>query len=63
MTQIKTNTMTAEQLTNGWTVIDEDGGQWWPSEEAIAQINSASNPEAEALRICEEDPMRGTWKQ
>jgi hypothetical protein len=52
--QIKTNTM---------TVIDEDGGQWWPSEEAIAQINSASNPEAETLRICEEEPMRGTWKQ
>ncbi len=53
----------AEQLTGGWSVVDEEGGRWWPDEEAAAQIDASSNPESEALRICEEEPMRGTWKQ
>lgn len=42
-------------------VRDADGGAWWPSDEASAAIEAASDPDAEALRICREEPMRGTW--
>jgi hypothetical protein len=42
-------------------VIDTNGGSWWPSDEAWQQIDDADDPAAEALRICEESPMRGVW--
>lgn len=56
-----TTTLTAEQLTYGWTVLDPEGGRWWPSEEAAAEIEAAADPAAEAVRIATQEPMRGTW--
>ena len=45
----------------GWSVVDPDGGQWWPSDEAAAEIAAAGNPSARARRICDTEPMRGSW--
>lgn len=50
---------------NNWGTIcvhDEAGGVWWPSDEADVEIEASEDPEATALRICREQPMRGTWK-
>lgn len=44
------------------TVLDTDGGRWWPSDEALAEIEASDDPEATALRICENEPMRGQWR-
>ena len=43
-------------------VTDSEGGVWWPSEEAAAEILAAEDPEATAIRIVTTDPMRGEWK-
>lgn len=51
----------AETLDNTITVRDLDGGRWWPSEEALDEIRASADPEAEALRICDEEPTRGRW--
>lgn len=42
-------------------VIDTEGGAWWPNEAAAEQIATADDPEAEAIRICRDHPMCGTW--
>lgn len=44
-----------------YTVADECGGRWWPSDEASEEIDASAEPEATALRICTEQPMRGEW--
>jgi hypothetical protein len=49
------------EIVNEWTVLDEAGGRWHPSDEAREEINAADDPEATALRICVAQPMRGTW--
>jgi hypothetical protein len=64
MTTQNTNTntnLTAENSTYGWSVIDADGGRWWPSDEAQALIDAAADPAAEAVRMCEEQPTLGRW--
>lgn len=58
-----TTNFTADTIDNIITVIDAEGGRWFPSEEAQAEIESSANPEAAAIRICAEEPMRGTWRQ
>lgn len=50
-----------ETLDNTITVRDLDGGRWWPSAEALDEIRASADPEAAALRICEEEPTRGRW--
>ena len=52
----------ATETADGWKVTDSEGGIWWPSDEAAEEIESAEDPKAAALRICEAEPMRGTWK-
>lgn len=44
------------------TVVDPDGGIWWPSDEARTDIERSTNPAETALRICREQPMRGVWR-
>jgi hypothetical protein len=55
--------MKTEYNDNTLTVIDEDGGIWWPSEEAQEEIEASENPELAAMLICEYQPMRGRWAQ
>ena len=51
----------AQRLTAGWSVVDPQGGRWWPSDEAAAEIETAEDPAATAIRICEDAPHRGKW--
>ena len=43
-------------------VDDAEGGRWFPSDEAAEQIAASSDPEAEAIRLATEEPMRGEWR-
>jgi hypothetical protein len=51
----------AQENDGDFCVIDPDGGVWWPSDDAAAEINASSDPKATAIRIATENPMRGTW--
>ena len=42
-------------------VVDPNGGIWWPSDEAQAEIGATADPEGEAILMCESSPMRGEW--
>lgn len=55
-------TLTAEFRDDSWTVVDSDGGRWWPDDETAEEIEASDDPAAEAVRICDTEPMRGTWK-
>ncbi len=54
--------LTAEHTTYGWSVIDADGGIWWPGDDAETEIEASDDPAAEAVRIAGERPMRGEWR-
>jgi hypothetical protein len=65
MTQTDDNTsetLCAEHLANGWSVVDPDGGRWWPDTDTAAEIATADDPAAAAVRICTETPTRGQWR-
>lgn len=51
-----------DEVYDELTVVDPAGGRWVPSDETQAEIQSADDPEATALRICRNDPMRGEWR-
>jgi hypothetical protein len=53
----------AQQNEGIWTVIDPQGGCWWPDEDAAAEIDASADPAATAIRIAMEAPMRGEWRQ
>ena len=42
-------------------VRDSDNGDWWPSDEAIAEIYASDDPDGTAVAICRDQPMRGHW--
>ena len=44
-------------------VVDTEGGVWWPSEDAAAEIEAAEAPAQAAVEMCQAAPMRGVWKQ
>ena len=46
----------------GWSVVDEDGGRWWPDSAVDVALAKSDDPGAEIVRICDEQPMRGAWK-
>ncbi len=56
-----TETLTAEHLTDGWTVIDPDGGRWWPDENAKAEVEDSEDPAEAIVTICTTAPARGRW--
>ncbi len=61
-----TNTTTTSTLTTSTSfgdiyVTDAAGGAWHPSDEALEEIEASADPEAAAIRICTDAPMRGTW--
>ena len=40
----------------------EDGfSMWWPNEATQAEIRASEDPEALAVKICDEEPGRGEW--
>ena len=43
-------------------VEDINGGIWWPNTETQAAIQASDDQQAEAVRICDTEPMRGEWK-
>lgn len=43
-------------------MVDPAGGVWWPGAEASAEIQQSIEPRATAVRICQAQPMRGTWR-
>lgn len=45
-----------------YCVEDTSGQVWWPDEATAAEIAASDDPKAAALRICEDQPMRGEWK-
>lgn len=51
----------AELLADGWSVVDPDGGRWWPDESAAREILASDDQAAAAVRIAREEPMRGKW--
>jgi len=53
--------ITDDGCINQWTVLDSDGGRWFPSDEADEEIAASDDPGAAAIRICETEPMRGVW--
>ena len=59
--QNTTENLTASRDSEGWTVIDSDGGVWYPDYTAECEIDVADDPAAEAIRICNRNPMRGSW--
>jgi len=56
-----TDTLSAEENTNGWHVVDAKGGVWRPAEYSAAEINASSDPAATVLRICKDDNERDGW--
>jgi len=53
----------AVKMAEGWAVDDiEGGGRWFPDTEAARDIAAASDPADEAVRVCDEEPMRGEWR-
>jgi hypothetical protein len=50
-----------ERCHGEWTVADPNGGRWWSSAEARAEIEASADPQATALRICNKTPTRGKW--
>lgn len=54
-------TLQADYTDGTYVVRDTDGGVWWPSDEALAEIQAADDPEAKAVEICDQQPMRGHW--
>ena len=54
--------LTAESTADAIYVEDEHGGIWHPSDEALAEILASDDPEAAAVRICHQSPLRGAWK-
>lgn len=57
--------LTAELLTDGWTVVDAAGGRWWPGDEAREAIARAEeegqDPAEVVVSICRTTPMSGRW--
>ena len=55
--------LTAQEYDGRVVVADADGGIWWPDDSAQAEIDASKSPAAEAVRICNDSPMRGEWRQ
>jgi len=56
-------TLRAEVRHDTWTVVDPEGGRWWPNASVSAELTDAEDPAAEVVRICTETPLRGEWAQ
>lgn len=59
---LRPTSLTPEYHDDTVTVRDLEGGIWWPNDEASAEIMAAADPEKTAMRICDNEPMRGEWR-
>ena len=59
----ETTDLRTETSDNTLTVTDPQGGVWWPDAEATAEIEASDDPEATAIKIATDEPMRGEWRQ
>jgi len=50
----------AEKNDYGWSVIDPDGGRWWPG--PSVGLGQSADPASEVVRICESEPSLGVWR-
>lgn len=53
------STITDSEGNHG--VKDSEGGVWWPTDAAQAEIQASADPEQAALEMCETSPKRGEW--
>ena len=69
--EMSNETMTTEQqqplifadyIDGQYVAYDDAGGIWWPDDDARAEIERSSDPEARVREIAATQPMRGTWK-
>ena len=51
---------TAQTCHGTWTVEDEQGGRWWPTEGTQARILLSADPEDEAIKLMIEG-AEGEW--
>lgn len=49
------------RFDEGWRVEADEGGIWYPDEEAQEEILAAPDPALHAVLICVDEPRRGTW--
>ena len=56
-------TLHTEIMDGRIVVVDTEGGVWWPSKEAAAEIEAAEDPAQAAVEMSQAAPMRGVWKQ
>lgn len=52
----------AERTDDTWTVVDPSGGRWWPEPALSAELEEATEPQDQIVRVCQREPMRGTWR-
>jgi len=50
----------AEKNDHGWSVIDPDGGRWWP--DPSVDVGLGQSAASEVVRICESEPSLGVWQ-
>ncbi len=55
------DTLHADETTDGWTVVDSNGGRWWPHDDESEAIARSANPAVTVLALCRQEPTRGTW--
>lgn len=56
-----TPSLTAELLSDGWSVTDGTM-RWWPGAAAADEIDASDDAAETAVHICETSPMRGQWR-
>jgi len=54
-------TLTGDEFYGSWAVRDSRGGIWYPNDAASSEIEAASDPAAEAVRICRTAQESGAW--
>lgn len=56
-----TNNLAVQIMDGAYTVLDLEGGRWWPSAESVLEIEASEDPAGAAILICLDAPMRGRW--
>lgn len=57
----KYKNLTAIENSLGWSVIDENGGRWWPDAEAAEKIEASDDPAETAIEMVLFGSAHGQW--